>query len=627
MARNSGDIVSKIRVVDATRPGLNSAKRNITSFARDTSSVVTGILASQGVAAAGRSLGGVIAEGFNTLQFQQTLKTQLDIVLRETKRVEGAFDFINEFATRTPFLLNDVGDAYRQVAIQIGGSAQEMETWIKRIADVAALANMPLNEIAATVGRAVSFIRGGQTAGDELRRLTEVGAITNDIRKDVEALLKAGDTQGALAALTEGLGMAEGAAAAAARTIGGLLSTLRGVVGQEGANLIDTLFGQNVEGVIIGITQGIERFGDAAEAMIRRVQREYDSNPGWQRIMRFLTPDIVEDAVTELRGINPEAARRQYEQYFPRPEPGMDRRSVGGRRLTSEERWLEDREAWVRRLAGVSPPPSDAPSRIGQGAVPFGTGAGGAAGGSARPLFGPMLGQTAQGLELLRETTAAGARRAIVEHIQARREASATGIVGIGPDEQQRIIEGLVSGLPSGAPMRGRGRFETLANDFSQTMYQALLGGPDSLGERLKRGFQALAVQIGSELLEQQISRSFAGAAISGGVGAAGAAGAGAASGGGGLAAGALGGPLGWAILGGSLLGGWLLGRGGGDDDRADSRTRTRSCPRPGSFASWNNRPGQQGYRFGRADDAPVVHVYLDGREVSKALGRRQISV
>lgn len=168
------------------------------------------------------ALWGTIRESFKF----ETLTGQFRTLLGSTEAAEERMAMLARVAEETPFDLEGVAKANRTLSVMSGDALGTREALLL-VGDTAAATGGQVEELAFWVGRAYAMIKGGQPFGEAAMRLSELGAITPEVRQKMEALQAAG--AGSLEVwqvLQEHLETFSGAMAHLSQTGDGLTATL-----------------------------------------------------------------------------------------------------------------------------------------------------------------------------------------------------------------------------------------------------------------------------------------------------------------------------------------------------------------------------------------------------------------
>lgn len=228
------------RVTRAARSASGTHNELSTSFVRVGTSakdIAVGVLAgaagfsllAAGGVAAGRlieqTVSGIAASVIGMNASLETSTLQFKILMgnadQATAHVQGLFAFAKE----SPFETGPIIEASRQLYV-MGGAALDTDANLRLVADAAAGASAPIQEVARWVGRAYSEIQGGRPFGEAAQRLQELGLISGDARNKLEGLQQMGAQAPVVwAAFTQELGRFSGSSKELQSTWTGLTST------------------------------------------------------------------------------------------------------------------------------------------------------------------------------------------------------------------------------------------------------------------------------------------------------------------------------------------------------------------------------------------------------------------
>lgn len=167
-------------------------------------------------------LWGAIRESFKF----ETLTGQFRTLLGSTEAAEERMAMLARVAEETPFDLEGVVKANRTLSVMSGDALGTREALLL-VGDTAAATGGQVEELAFWVGRAYAMIKGGQPFGEAAMRLSELGAITPEVRQKMEALQAAGAGSAEVWQVLQGhLATFSGAMAHLSQTGDGLTATL-----------------------------------------------------------------------------------------------------------------------------------------------------------------------------------------------------------------------------------------------------------------------------------------------------------------------------------------------------------------------------------------------------------------
>lgn len=165
---------------------------------------------------------GAVQEAFKF----ESLETQFKTLLGSMDAAKGRMQMLAKVAEETPFDMEGVVKANRILTV-MSKDALGTEWALKLVGDTAAAVGGNVDEMAMWIGRAYAMIQAGKPFGEAAMRLTELGALTPEVRQKMEDLQAAGASNSevwdALVAHLEGFG---GAMKDLSKTGEGMMSTL-----------------------------------------------------------------------------------------------------------------------------------------------------------------------------------------------------------------------------------------------------------------------------------------------------------------------------------------------------------------------------------------------------------------
>lgn len=232
MADKTVDILLKIKSdLDGIRQAKEETNRfrmqlkEVGNFFRSGVGFGAGFLS---VEAFTRAMGDALSAGikFNANVEQQTVA--FETLLGSQEAAVERIGFLNQFSASTPFELGEVVEANRLLQTLTDG-ALATEAGMRLAGDAAAAAGRDFTETAMWVGRLYSSLQSGLPIGEATMRLTEMGLISGETRRELERLSKDGalGTAEAMRVLENTLGNTAGAMEKQSQTFNGLLSTVK----------------------------------------------------------------------------------------------------------------------------------------------------------------------------------------------------------------------------------------------------------------------------------------------------------------------------------------------------------------------------------------------------------------
>ena len=213
------------------------------SFGKMAGAFSVGAVGAMAFAKALEVAGAGISEFFKANDAFEKYKLQFKTLLGSTDEAEKRIAELSQFAASTPFELEGIAKASKTLQT-FGGSVFATGENLRLVGDAAAMADVPIEELAVTVGRAYSGLQSGRPIGEAMQRFQELGLVSGKTRNEIEDLQKVGKNQEAWIILQQSLGVANGTMQELSNTLGGLKSTL-----QDDLTNAFVAFGQN-SGVI-----------------------------------------------------------------------------------------------------------------------------------------------------------------------------------------------------------------------------------------------------------------------------------------------------------------------------------------------------------------------------------------
>lgn len=140
--------------------------------------------------AGGIATAAFIAVGASSIHAASDMEKYLSaftVLLKSTELAKDRMKQLLFFANDSGLRLTAVAEASRSLETLTVGALSGV-TGLKMIADIAKGTTKDFNQLAITIGRVYDSLRSGTSAGEELRRLQEIGAITGTQRRRIEAL-------------------------------------------------------------------------------------------------------------------------------------------------------------------------------------------------------------------------------------------------------------------------------------------------------------------------------------------------------------------------------------------------------------------------------------------------------
>lgn len=176
--------------------------------------------------AAGVGMGAAIFKGINAAAARETLETAFIPLLGSVKAAQDRMAELASFAASTPFEMPEIATASRTLQTLTKGALSTGDG-LTLVGDVAAGANQSFAEVAVTIGRLHDALQNNRPAGEALQRLQEIGAVSGDVRGQIEKLTDSGMGADGWKLAAAELGKFTGSMELQSGTWNGLVSTLQ----------------------------------------------------------------------------------------------------------------------------------------------------------------------------------------------------------------------------------------------------------------------------------------------------------------------------------------------------------------------------------------------------------------
>jgi DNA repair exonuclease SbcCD ATPase subunit len=184
----------------------------------------------------------LVGKGIDKLRSLEQIKTQFDPLLGGAALAQKRLEELYSFASSTPFQLEGIAEANRTLQVLTKGALATVEG-MKLIGDAAAVTGQSMQTIAFWTGRLYDGLKSGAPIGEASARLQEMGLISGDVRRKLEASRDAGDSFiDTFEILEKELKKSEGGMEKMSQTLGGLESTLADVRGKFSAEFAANFF-------------------------------------------------------------------------------------------------------------------------------------------------------------------------------------------------------------------------------------------------------------------------------------------------------------------------------------------------------------------------------------------------
>jgi hypothetical protein len=223
------DIKGNASHLDKTIKNVKTSLSAIGSVATTAATSLAGI----GVAG-GAALTAFIVSSSNAASNIESLTMQFETLLGGADAAGKRMEEIVKFAASTPFEIPELAETSKLLQ-KMGGTMLATGDGLRMVGDAAAIVGKPLEEIGLHIGRVFAAMTSGTSAGESVGRLQELGLITGDVKRELEALAAAQKkgtvevltSEKALAKLKGILSANEGAMKRLAQTTEGKLSNMK----------------------------------------------------------------------------------------------------------------------------------------------------------------------------------------------------------------------------------------------------------------------------------------------------------------------------------------------------------------------------------------------------------------
>lgn len=224
-----------ISAKDLTKQAINSAKSRLKSFADSVKSKSEKIGKNlMNIYAGFKMVAGavkIVAHAFSVVIQKafdfETVTTQFEVLLHSVDRAKERIQDLSVMAAHTPFTLNDLTTASRQLHVFTNGSLGGVGS-LEMIGDASAATGANIQELSFWIGRLYSMIAGGKPFGEAAMRLQELGIMTPEVRMKMEDLQASGANMADVwKVLTNRLSEFKGGMNKLSTTGNGLISTLQ----------------------------------------------------------------------------------------------------------------------------------------------------------------------------------------------------------------------------------------------------------------------------------------------------------------------------------------------------------------------------------------------------------------
>ena len=211
---------------------LKQARSGLNNFA---DSAKLGVTAVAGLGAAGAAgLGAFIISSSKAASNVESLTMQFETLLGSTSAAKQRMEEIVKFAAETPFEIAELAATSKLLQV-MGGTLLATGQGLRMVGDAAAISGQPIGEVGLHIGRLFNAITTGNSAGESVARLQELGLMTGTVKREFEKLAEAQkkgkahilSQEKAMVALREVFKSADGAMQRLATTTEGKTSNMK----------------------------------------------------------------------------------------------------------------------------------------------------------------------------------------------------------------------------------------------------------------------------------------------------------------------------------------------------------------------------------------------------------------
>ena len=150
-----------------------------------------GVTALAGLGAAGAAgLGAFIISSSKAASNIESLTMQFETLLGSTSAAKQRMEEIVKFAAETPFEIAELAATSKLLQV-MGGTLLATGQGLRMVGDAAAISGQPIGEVGLHIGRLFNAITTGNSAGESVARLQELGLMTGTVKREFEELAEA----------------------------------------------------------------------------------------------------------------------------------------------------------------------------------------------------------------------------------------------------------------------------------------------------------------------------------------------------------------------------------------------------------------------------------------------------
>jgi HAMP domain-containing protein len=253
--------------------------------------------------AAGVGLGAAVAKGIASASRIENLETAFAPLLGGFEEAKERIAELSRFAAATPFDLPGIAQASKTLEKPTKGLLATGDG-LRLVGDAASFAQVPIEEMAVTVGRLYDSLASGRAAGETLQRLQELAVISGEARGEIERLNgTVGNSAEAWAIARRELEGFSGSMALQSLTWTGLMSTFGDTIDMTFAKFGKPIM-DSLKPYLANVTATVENLGDFAERMGKRIAGALDI--GLSAFESGKIPELIGDGLTlaVIDGVN-----------------------------------------------------------------------------------------------------------------------------------------------------------------------------------------------------------------------------------------------------------------------------------------------------------------------------------
>jgi len=244
-ARISRSILKLNKDFDAEQAKINSVNNSLKELGLVSSSVESKGISQlrQGLNSLGvvLGLGGLAKSFFNATTQIEDLEVQFETLLGGVDEAKSRVKELSDFASKTPFQLEEVGKASKTLETLTKGALSTGEG-LRLVGDASAIAGESFENLAVHIGRAYDGLQSNRPIGEAMARLQELGLVSGETRGKIEDLQKQSKGKEAWKILRAELEKTKGGMEKLSQTTTGIVSTIKDRWKQLLRNLNDGSF-------------------------------------------------------------------------------------------------------------------------------------------------------------------------------------------------------------------------------------------------------------------------------------------------------------------------------------------------------------------------------------------------